>query len=85
MLRRDVYLKLRGFDAAYQQSYWNDVDLAMRAHQAGLDVVLQPLSVVYHQEGTNSESTAASESGQAEQERFIKMNGDIFQKRYFTV
>ena len=52
MMAKDTYKLLGGFDKRFEQGYYEDTDLAMAARQRGLKTVYQPLSVVYHQEGT---------------------------------
>jgi len=51
---------LAGFDAHYSPAYYEDTDLAMRLHQQGQDVVMQPLSRVIHYEG----KTSGTDTGQ---------------------
>lgn len=46
-VRRDVWRELGGFDPAYF-AYCEDVDLSMRAWQAGYEVVVEPAAVVLH-------------------------------------
>ena len=50
VLQRDVYLSLGGLSSVYKSSPWGYADLAMRVREANLDVVLQPLAVVYQGE-----------------------------------
>ena len=40
-----------GLRYLFEGGYWGDTGLEMRVRQAGLDVILQPPLVVYHQEG----------------------------------
>jgi GT2 family glycosyltransferase len=49
---KETFLALGGFDARYEKGYYEDTDLAFTMTQAGLDIVYQPLAVVYHQEGS---------------------------------
>ena len=81
VLRQEVYRTLKGFDTAYRQGYWTDVDLAMRARQAGLDIILQPLSVVYHQGGGNPLPAIAGDAQQSGKEWLMKVNGKVFRER----
>jgi len=80
-MARDVFLRLGGFDAAYREGYWEDTDLAMRLRQAGLDVVLQPLSIVYHQEGATFGSGSLSAAAQSRKDKLMESNGAIFRER----
>ena len=53
-LRRELFLRLGGFDSHYAPAYYEDTDLAMRVRQEGLKVRYQPASVVIHHEGVSS-------------------------------
>ncbi|WP_425480641.1 glycosyltransferase family 2 protein [Arenimonas daejeonensis] len=53
-LRRDLFLRLGGFDSHYAPAYYEDTDLAMRIREQGLKVRYQPASVVIHHEGISS-------------------------------
>ena len=76
-----MYLDLGGFDPAYKEGYWEDVDLAVRVRQAGLDVFLQPLSIVYHQEGGTFEATPDSAASLSRKDKLMAINGAIFRER----
>jgi GT2 family glycosyltransferase len=50
-----VWRELGGFDGVtFENSYYEDVDLAFRVREAGLKVVYQPLSSIVHFEGITS-------------------------------
>ena len=85
ILRREVYQTLKGFDMAYDQGYWTDVDLAMRTRQAGLDVVLQPLSVVYHQGGSNPLPRIAGDEQRSGKDWLMESNSRVFWERYYSL
>jgi GT2 family glycosyltransferase/glycosyltransferase involved in cell wall biosynthesis len=51
---RALFDRLGGFDAHFAPAYFEDTDLAMRVHAAGLEVRYQPASVVVHLEGVTS-------------------------------
>lgn len=53
-LRRDLFMRLDGFDSHYAPAYYEDTDLAMRVRALGLKVRYQPASVVVHHEGVSS-------------------------------
>lgn len=53
-LRRDLFMRLDGFDSHYAPAYYEDTDLAMRVRAQGLKVRYQPASVVVHHEGISS-------------------------------
>ncbi|MBN2301446.1 MAG: glycosyltransferase family 2 protein [Lentisphaerae bacterium] len=47
MMRRDVFVRLGGYDETYRMSY-ADADLPMRFRRAGYRTVCNPRAVVYH-------------------------------------
>jgi len=49
---RGKWLALGGFDALYQPFYWEDVDLGYRAWGRGWQVLYEPASVVFHDQGS---------------------------------
>ncbi len=75
-LPKDLWRQLGGFDGAvYENSYYEDVDLAFRVREAGRKVIYQPLSAVVHFEGVSSgvDVTAGTKKYQtANGERFLK-------------
>ncbi|MGW8128194.1 MAG: glycosyltransferase [Stenotrophomonas sp.] len=54
MLPRALWEKLGGFDERYVPAYYEDTDIAFRVREAGLQVYLQPSSVVTHFEGISN-------------------------------
>ena len=48
-VRTDLFARLGGFDRAFPVNY-NDVDLCLRARQAGFDVVVEGSAVLTHHE-----------------------------------
>lgn len=54
MIPRKLFAQLGLFDERYQNSYYEDTDLAMAVRQAGFRVVYQPFSAVTHHEGASS-------------------------------
>lgn len=81
VLRRQVYQTLKGFDVAYKHGFWTDVDLAMRARQEGLDVSLQPLSIVYHHGGSNPLPPIPGDKQQSGKEWLMSVNSRVFRER----
>lgn len=58
ILRKDIFLKLGGFDNVYSPFYSEDLDLGYRAWKSGYKCLWEPKSKVDHQhEGTNSKFT----------------------------
>ena len=54
MVEQDLFRRLNWFDERYQNSYYEDTDLAMSVRAAGLRVIYQPKSIVLHHEGVSS-------------------------------
>ena len=48
-MRKSVFEELGGFDESFPVNY-NDVDLCLRARQAGYDVIVEPAAVLRHDE-----------------------------------
>ena len=52
-IRRDLFLKMGGFDTYYLPAYYEDTDLAFRIRARGLRVLYQPAAEVFHLEGVS--------------------------------
>jgi GT2 family glycosyltransferase len=50
--RRDRWLALGGFDPLFRPLYWEDADIGYRAWGRGWQVLYEPASVVYHDQGS---------------------------------
>lgn len=48
IVRRDVFLKLGGFDPVYAPFYSEDLDIGYRAWKSGYDLLWEPRSVIEH-------------------------------------
>ena len=46
--RKDLYLKIGGFDSLYNPFYWEDVDLGWRAWKAGYQIDFEPEARLLH-------------------------------------
>ena len=68
-IRRPVFEELNGFDESFPVNY-NDVDLCLRARQAGYEVIMEPAAVLRHYE------CQSREAGVRLEERFL------FEKRW---
>lgn len=60
--RRDLFLKLGGFDTLFSPYYWEDIDLSYRARKAGYTLVFEQNSVVVHEHEKGSIKQVADES-----------------------
>ncbi len=74
-LRRTVFEELGGFDPRYPVNY-NDVDLCLRARQAGFEVIVEPHVLLRHDEG----QTRASGTRREERDRFTEQWAAILEK-----
>jgi O-antigen biosynthesis protein len=52
ILRKDIFLKLGGFDQIYAPFYSEDLDLGYRAWKSGYTLLWEPKSIVEHHHGT---------------------------------
>lgn len=50
--RKDLWIKLDGFDKVYEPFYFEDVDISFRALKAGYEILWEPSSNIKHQHGT---------------------------------
>jgi len=48
IFRKEIFLKLRGFDEIYKPFYFEDVDLCYRAQKYGYEIYYEPRSIIYH-------------------------------------
>ena len=55
LVRKSLFEKLHGFDASNLPGNYNDVDLCLRARQAGWKVAINPHACLYHPEQTRGE------------------------------
>ncbi|MEM9906593.1 MAG: glycosyltransferase family 2 protein, partial [Cyanobacteria bacterium P01_D01_bin.44] len=69
MIRRSVFEKLNGFDESFPLNY-NDVDLCLRAHQAGYRNVFTPYAELTHYESASRQEGVAPEELGALHRRF---------------
>lgn len=46
--KKDIYLKIGGFDQVYSPGYWEDVDLGYRAWKTGYRVDFEPKAILMH-------------------------------------
>lgn len=60
LLRRELFDRLGRFDTRYAPAYYEDTDLAFAVRAAGLEVHVEPASVVIHFEGVTSGTDTAS-------------------------
>jgi GT2 family glycosyltransferase len=49
IVRRDLFLKLGGFDTIYKPFYFEDLDLGLRSWRSGYKMLFEPKAIVEHQ------------------------------------
>lgn len=49
IVKREIYLKLGGFDTVYKPFYFEDLDLGLRAWRSGYKLLFEPKAIVEHQ------------------------------------
>ncbi len=59
-IARALFAQLGGFDLRYAPAYYEDTDLAFQVRAAGLRVLYQPASTVFHFEGITAGTDTAS-------------------------
>jgi len=74
---------LGGFDAHFAPAYYEDSDFAFRIRQAGKRVVVQPASLVVHEEGVSggrSPGAAVKRHQSANREKFVERWQDVLER-----
>ncbi len=71
--RRDLYLKIGGFDKLYNPFYWEDVDLGYRAWKAGYQIDFEPNAVLLH----DFESGAIAKHYSRQQIKIISLRNQL--------
>lgn len=70
-IRRDLFAQLGGFDSIYVGSYWEDVDLCLRARDAGFKVWYEPRCALVHHVGTSGGSASFAKNAAIFRERWV--------------
>lgn len=86
MIRKDLLLKLDGFDDEFAPAYYEDTDLAFRVREAGYKVIYQPLSVVVHFEGKSNgtdERTGLKSYQVVNSKKFYKRWKEVLERDHF--
>ncbi|WP_408640319.1 glycosyltransferase, partial [Saccharomonospora halophila] len=77
LVRGDVFETVGGFDPRYAPAYYEDTDLAFAVRAAGYRTVVQPASVVIHDEGvSNGTDTARGVK------RYQRLNRTVFAEKW---
>jgi len=80
LVRKDLWLKLEGFDRRYAPAYYEDTDLCFAARQSGYKVIYQPETCVIHYEGVTAGTDL--DSGL---KRYQQVNLDKFRDKWREV
>ncbi len=80
---RELFLKLAGFDRAYQPAYYEETDYCVKLHKAGKKIVYEPNVAILHYEfGSSSCSDRAIELQKRNQQIFVERHRDWLQFQY---
>ncbi len=74
MIEKNLFTTLGGFDPAYGRGYYEDTDLAMAVRNKSMEVVIQPLAIVYHKEGNTF--------GAAQKQSLMAKNQQLFSQKW---
>lgn len=74
MFRRDMFLRLGGFDPLYHPFYYEDTDIGYRAWKRGWITLLEPGSIMLHQH----QATTSKQSTNAQIRRLEERNTLLF-------
>lgn len=80
IISRELINSFGGFDTLYHPAYYEDTDLSFKVRKAGLRVIYQPLSVIYHIEGGTAGTSTSSGF-----KKYQEINKAKFLKRWKTV
>jgi GT2 family glycosyltransferase len=82
LTRRDLFLRLGGFDERYQPAYYEDVDYCVRLWREGFRVVYTPQAAATHVEFASSPSPDEAVRLQRERQAvFVSLHGDWLQQK----
>jgi GT2 family glycosyltransferase len=84
-MRKSVFAELGGFDDTFPENY-NDVDLCLRAREAGYEVILEPAAVLRHDECRTRRPGVFLEERERFEDRWAEWleRGDLFYSPHFT-
>lgn len=81
VVRRELWNRLDGFDPIYAPAYFEDVDLCLRARDAGYKVWYEPRATFVHEVGSTGGSPHFGRSAQAFKQRWVdsgRVRADTF-------
>ena len=81
LIKKAVWDQLGGFDESYYPAYYEDVDLCLRAAEAGWEAWYQPLSVVFHARSASTGAHFRHYLFQRAQETFVNRWASLLETR----
>ena len=87
LVRRASFEQVGSFDQLFAPAYYEDSDLGMKFREHGWKVLLQPLAVVYHQEGSvfgDDESPVKKRLMAANRRKFLSKWGHRLGVRFIS-
>jgi O-antigen biosynthesis protein len=60
LVRKDLFVKIGGFDSRYQPAYYDDSDMCFAVRSLGYTVMYDPFSVIVHYEGISNNKKTSS-------------------------
>lgn len=85
IIRKTLFNTFGGFDRLYAPAYYEDTDLCFKTREAGLRVVYQPKSLIYHIEGATAGTSTSSGFKKYQtinRKKFVKRWGKTLAKKY---
>lgn len=70
-IRRDLFAQIGGFDMAYVKGYFEDVDICMKARQAGFKVWYEPRATLVHPAGITGGNPHFTQNAQLFKQRWV--------------
>jgi len=74
LVARNLFEDIGGFDKRYSPAYYEDIDLSMAIRDRGYKILLQPNSVIYHNEHTSM--------SEVHRKKLMKRNRGLFKKKW---
>ncbi len=83
LTRRETFMKLGGFDEAYQPFYYEETDFCLRLWDQGLRVVYEPEAAILHYEFASSSSSEEAQEWHARHQGLFRLrHRDRLQHHY---
>lgn len=70
-IRRELFNQLGGFDPIYGKGYFEDVEICVKAREAGFKIWYEPRSIFVHSVGTSGGSSMFAKNAQTFKERWV--------------